>query len=225
MLEGVVERVMPYGIFLKLDSGASGLIPNSEMGTPKGSNHSRMFPPGTRMQVVVIDSDKQTGKVSLSRGAVSEKQAQDDFKKYVVTLRAAGRTTTARRASAASASFCRGTCRIRSRYSRKEAPFRPPAGARRAALVYPPHQFIDPVPGRYEAVYGVRLIGIADGDPDDHVLVLSDVERVFDLVFIGCYQTRWGTWRAPCPGRQAPDSRAGPRYPPGGPARRRYRCR
>ncbi len=87
VLEGVVERVMPYGIFLKLDTGASGLIPNSEMGTPKGSNHSRMFPPGTRMQVVVINSDKQTGKVSLSRGAVSDKQAQDDFKKYRSTSR------------------------------------------------------------------------------------------------------------------------------------------
>jgi small subunit ribosomal protein S1 len=49
--EGMVERVMPYGLFLKLDSGASGLIPNSEMGTPKGTNHSRMFPAGTRMQV------------------------------------------------------------------------------------------------------------------------------------------------------------------------------
>jgi small subunit ribosomal protein S1 len=81
-LEGEVERVMPYGIFLKLDSGANGLIPNSEMGTPKGSNHSKMFPVGTRLQVVVIGSDKQTGKVSLSRNAVSEKIQQDDFKRY-----------------------------------------------------------------------------------------------------------------------------------------------
>jgi small subunit ribosomal protein S1 len=87
VLEGAVERVMPYGIFLKLDSGASGLIPNSEMATPKGSNHSRMFPPGTRMQVVVIGSDKQTGKVSLSRSAVSEKQERDDFKRYRTSRR------------------------------------------------------------------------------------------------------------------------------------------
>ncbi len=87
VLEGAVERVMPYGIFLKLDSGASGLVPNSEMATPKGSNHSRMFPPGTRMQVVVIGSDKQTGKVSLSRSAVSERQERDDFKRYRTSRR------------------------------------------------------------------------------------------------------------------------------------------
>ncbi len=80
--EGVVDRVMPYGIFLKLDSGASGLIPNSEMGTPRGTNHSRMFPQGTRMQVVVIGVDKETKKISLSRNAVSEKAQQDDFSRY-----------------------------------------------------------------------------------------------------------------------------------------------
>jgi len=82
VVEGTVERVMPYGIFLKLESGAGGLIPNSEMGTPKGTNHSRMFPVGTRMQVIVIGSDKQSRKVSLSRNAVNEKAAQDEFKQY-----------------------------------------------------------------------------------------------------------------------------------------------
>jgi small subunit ribosomal protein S1 len=82
VIEGAVERVMPYGIFLRLESGASGLIPNSEMGTPKGTNHSRMFPVGMKIQVIVIGSDKQSRKVSLSRHAVSEKVAQDQFKQY-----------------------------------------------------------------------------------------------------------------------------------------------
>jgi small subunit ribosomal protein S1 len=80
--EGVVDRIMPYGIFIKLDSGISGLLPNSEMGTPRGSNHSRMFPPGTRMQVAVIGVDKERQKISLSRTAVSEQVEQDAFKTY-----------------------------------------------------------------------------------------------------------------------------------------------
>ena len=80
--EGEVERVMPYGVFMKLEGGASGLIPNSEMGTPRGTNHSRMFPVGTKMRVVVIGSDKETKKISLSRNAVSEKVEQDEFKHY-----------------------------------------------------------------------------------------------------------------------------------------------
>jgi len=41
-----------------------------------------MFPVGTRMQVIVIGSDKQSRKVSLSRNAVTEKVAQDEFKQY-----------------------------------------------------------------------------------------------------------------------------------------------
>jgi small subunit ribosomal protein S1 len=82
IVEGSVDRVMPYGIFLRLDSGASGLIPNSEMGTPRGTNHSKMFPQGTRMQVVVIGADKETKKKSLSRNAVSEKAEQDAFTHY-----------------------------------------------------------------------------------------------------------------------------------------------
>jgi len=82
IVEGAVDRVMPYGIFLKLDSGISGLIPNSEMGTPKGTNHSRTFPVGTRLQVLVIGVDKESRKISLSRSAVSEKVEKDDFSRY-----------------------------------------------------------------------------------------------------------------------------------------------
>ena len=80
--EGTVDRVMSYGIFLRLDSGLSGLIPNSEMGTPRGTNHSRMFPQGTKLQVVVIGVDKESRKISLSRNAVSEKVEKDEFSRY-----------------------------------------------------------------------------------------------------------------------------------------------
>ena len=82
VVEGAVDRVMSYGIFLRLDSGLSGLIPNSEMGTPRGTNHSRMFPQGTRLQVVVIGVDKESRKISLSRNAVSEKVEKDEFSRY-----------------------------------------------------------------------------------------------------------------------------------------------
>jgi small subunit ribosomal protein S1 len=80
--DATVDRVMPYGIFVRLDSGASGLIPNSEMGTPKGTNHSRMFPQGTKMQVVVIGVDNETKKISLSRNAVSQRVEQEDYSRY-----------------------------------------------------------------------------------------------------------------------------------------------
>jgi len=82
IIDGTIEKVMPYGIFLKMNNGLTGLVPNQEMGTPSGTDHRRMFPPGTVMQAAVIDVDAASNKVRLSRKAVLEKAAQDEFKQY-----------------------------------------------------------------------------------------------------------------------------------------------
>jgi len=87
ILDGIVERVMPYGIFLKMNNGITGLIPTMEMGTPSGADHRRMFPPGTEIQVAVIDVDTTHNKVRLSRKAVLEKVAQDEFAQYKESAR------------------------------------------------------------------------------------------------------------------------------------------
>ena len=81
ILDGTVEKVMAFGVFLKTASGITGLIPNAEMGTPPGTDHRRMFPAGTEMQAVVLEADS-ANKVRLSRKAVLEKAAQDEFTQY-----------------------------------------------------------------------------------------------------------------------------------------------
>jgi ribosomal protein S1 len=73
---------MPYGLFIKISDELTGLLPNSEMGTNKGSDHSKMFPAGTKMKVVVLDVDKKSNKVGLSRKAVEEKEARADYEQY-----------------------------------------------------------------------------------------------------------------------------------------------
>jgi len=82
LIEGIVDRVMPYGIFLKMSSGLNGLIPNTEMGTPAGTDHKHMFPSGTEMQVVVVEVDAASNKVRLSRKAVMEKAAKEEYDQY-----------------------------------------------------------------------------------------------------------------------------------------------
>ncbi len=82
VLEGAVDRVMSFGIFIRLENGLTGLLPNPEIGTPKGTNHSRMFPEGTKMQVLVKTVDTEKGKISLSRTGLEEKVAQEQFKQY-----------------------------------------------------------------------------------------------------------------------------------------------
>jgi len=81
-VDGVVEKVMPYGVFVKMENGSTGLVPNSEMGTPVGTDHKRMFPAGTEMKAVVIEVDAVQGKVRLSRRAVLEKAVQEEFQEY-----------------------------------------------------------------------------------------------------------------------------------------------
>ncbi len=81
-IEGVVEKVMPYGVFVRINSGLTALVPNSEMGTPSGTDHKRMFRAGTEMKAIVIEVDTAHGKVRLSRRAALEKAAQEEFDEY-----------------------------------------------------------------------------------------------------------------------------------------------
>jgi small subunit ribosomal protein S1 len=89
VIEGVVDKVMPYGIFLRMSNGLNGLVPNSEMGTPAGADHKHMFPSGTEMQVVVLDVDAGSNKVRLSRKAVTEKAAREEYDQYRASVKEA----------------------------------------------------------------------------------------------------------------------------------------
>lgn len=72
-VEGTVENVAKFGIFVKLPSGRVGLAPNSEMGTPREADHSKMFKPGDAFKALVIDVDKDGKKITLSRKALKRK--------------------------------------------------------------------------------------------------------------------------------------------------------
>ncbi len=82
LVDGTVERVLTSGVLLRIGEGLTGFIPNSEMGTLKGSNHSRMFPQGTAMQAVVIEVDKDRNRVTLSRSQVDNKVERDTYTQY-----------------------------------------------------------------------------------------------------------------------------------------------
>jgi small subunit ribosomal protein S1 len=82
LVEGAVERVIAAGVLLKIKDGLTGFIPNSEMGTLRGTNHNRMFPPGSMMQVVVIEIDAKRNRVTLSRSKVDDKVERDTYEQY-----------------------------------------------------------------------------------------------------------------------------------------------
>ncbi len=82
IVNGTVEKVIPAGVFLKIGEHLNGFIPNSEMGTPRGTNHNRMFPAGTAMQAIVTEVDRNRKKVTLSRNKVDEKIEEDTYNSY-----------------------------------------------------------------------------------------------------------------------------------------------
>jgi small subunit ribosomal protein S1 len=84
-----VEKVMPFGIFIKTTSGVKGLIPNAESGTQPGADHKGMFPPGTAMQAIVTEVDAANNRIRASRKAVSEKESRREYDQYVDSVREA----------------------------------------------------------------------------------------------------------------------------------------
>jgi small subunit ribosomal protein S1 len=83
VLQGTVEKVLTSGILVKLPGGAIGFIPNSEMGTPRGANHNRMFPFGTPLQVIVVEINQDRGRITLSRSGVEEKLEKEALSSYM----------------------------------------------------------------------------------------------------------------------------------------------
>ena len=84
VLKGKVQKVERFGVILELEENVTGLIPNSELGTPRGTDHFRMFPVNTEIEVKVLEIDKKRRRISLSRKALlnhDEEQAFADYKK------------------------------------------------------------------------------------------------------------------------------------------------
>jgi len=65
VVEAQVDRVEPFGVFVSWANGR-GLIPNVEMGTPRGTDHKKQFPPGTKLKALVQEIDNQ-GRLRLSK--------------------------------------------------------------------------------------------------------------------------------------------------------------
>ena len=86
VIEGVVDGIKPYGLFVRLPSAGPrvrGLLHREEMGTGPGSDLRREFPEGTRMNVEIVAIDEQ-GRIRLSMKSIAnreERKVVEDFNK------------------------------------------------------------------------------------------------------------------------------------------------
>ena len=85
ILTGTVERVESFGLFVRLGPGQTGLIPNAEMGTPRGADHRKEFPPGTAVKVAVLAVEEAGKRIRLSRAKVSAHEEQAETQAYLAS--------------------------------------------------------------------------------------------------------------------------------------------
>ena len=83
VLTGTVERVEPYGVFVRLGPGQTGLVPNAELGTTRGTDHRRVFPAGTEMKVLVLAIDEGGRRIRLSREKALAHEEQAETQAYI----------------------------------------------------------------------------------------------------------------------------------------------
>ena len=83
VVTGTVERIEPFGVFLRLGPGQVGLIPNAEMGTPRNVDHRKDFPPGTEVKVAVLSIEEGGKRIRLSRAQALRMEEEAETKGYM----------------------------------------------------------------------------------------------------------------------------------------------
>jgi small subunit ribosomal protein S1 len=83
VVEGTVDHGAAPGIFVELEPGLTGLIPNSEIAVPHGSDPSGAHPPGEKLMVRIMSLDAQRKRISLSHEAAKAAAEREEYSKFM----------------------------------------------------------------------------------------------------------------------------------------------
>lgn len=81
VVTGTVERIETYGVFVQVDGtkgrGGRGLVPNAELGVPRGTDVRKAFPEGTKVKAKVLETGE--GRLRLSIRGAKDAEERADF--------------------------------------------------------------------------------------------------------------------------------------------------
>ena len=80
VVDATVDKCEPFGVFVHWEGG-KGLVPNAELGTPRGSDNKKTLPPGTQFKAQIVDIDDR-GRYRLSRSAAERAEGASDYREY-----------------------------------------------------------------------------------------------------------------------------------------------
>lgn len=79
---GRVEEIQPGAVLVRLGPGQSGVIPNPEMGTPRGTDHKAEFPVGTEIEAEVLRVESDGRRARLSRKRAQRREEREEIARH-----------------------------------------------------------------------------------------------------------------------------------------------
>lgn len=83
VVQGTVEEVTPFGAFIALEPGLTGLLPTSEMGLARGTHPGRAYASGQTVSVQVARIDQKRKRISLVPEGAQVEGSQTDYRDYL----------------------------------------------------------------------------------------------------------------------------------------------
>ncbi|MEO1231084.1 MAG: S1 RNA-binding domain-containing protein [Myxococcota bacterium] len=83
VVEGTIDKIESFGLFVKLPNDARGLVPAAETGTQRGSDLSKEFKVGDKAKVTILDVDAKNGKIRLSIRAAKQAEERAEFEGFL----------------------------------------------------------------------------------------------------------------------------------------------
>jgi small subunit ribosomal protein S1 len=83
VLTGTVERVEPYGVFVRLAPGQTGLVPTEELGLGRGAEQRNAVAVGSELKVAVLAIEEGGRRIRLSHAKALAQEEQAEAQAYL----------------------------------------------------------------------------------------------------------------------------------------------
>jgi small subunit ribosomal protein S1 len=90
VLTGTVDRLEPFGAFVRLGPGQTGLVPTAELGLARGADARKSFPAGSEMKVYVLAIEEGGRRIRLSREKALLHEEQTETQAYIKDAKKGG---------------------------------------------------------------------------------------------------------------------------------------
>ncbi len=83
IVRGTVEKVERFGAFISLEPGLTALLPNSEMGLPRGANIARIYSVGKQVKLQIAQVDARRRRISLTIESKTLEGSRSDYQSFL----------------------------------------------------------------------------------------------------------------------------------------------